>query len=351
MTRMLPRQVVHVVEAMSSGVGSAVLDYVQNTPEIQHHLLMAFRPEAPFSAELLDPFTEVQHLASGHRRRVLQISRLARTLDSDTLIHAHSSYSGAYCAAARTSHVPIVYTPHCYSFERRDVSPSTRFAFRAAERLISGGWTVAACSDREKQLAHSLGALSAVHVPNIPPPQATTDRRQSPTDSVVGAGRLRPQKDPDWFVALIREMRRLKEEPEAVWLGGGDAQAIAKMEAEGISVTGWIGRDNALSILANAGVYVHTASWEGFPVTLLEAVAMGAPSVVRRIPALEQIEHPVQASTPAEAARGVLRVLRGDFSEAMRGYRGRLLERHSSSAQREALLQVYIRAMREGART
>jgi glycosyltransferase involved in cell wall biosynthesis len=320
---------------------------VQNTPELEHHLLMAPRPNEPFSAKLLDSFIEVQQLVEGHLPRVRQISHLARTVGPDALIHAHSSYSGAYCAAARTRRVPIVYTPHCYAFERLDVQPWSRLAFKTAERLISGGWAVAACSDRERRLAGRLGASHSVHVPNVPPPSATADRRNSPTATIVGAGRLRSQKDPGWFVAVLREMRRLGQTPTAVWLGGGDATTVAKMRAAGVAVTGWLDRDDALDVLANAGVYLHTARWEGFPVTLLEAVAMGVPSVVRRIPALEGIDHPAGASTPRDAADRILQVLRGDAAEALNSYRASLLRAHSPSAQREALLEIYARAMNQ----
>jgi glycosyltransferase involved in cell wall biosynthesis len=61
------------------------------------------------------------------------------------------------------------------------------------------------------------------------------------------------------------------------------------LEKSGVEVTGWLPKESGLSVLAGASVYLHTARWEGFPVSLLEAVAIGVPVVVLRRPYAETL--------------------------------------------------------------
>ncbi len=71
-------------------------------------------------------------------------------------------------------------------------------------------------------------------------------------------------------------------------------------------VTGWKPRPAVAAELAAAHAYVHTAAWEGNPVAVLEAAAMGLPVVARDIRSLRHAGLPQLVSDPAELARRVV---------------------------------------------
>ena len=71
------------------------------------------------------------------------------------------------------------------------------------------------------------------------------------------------------------------------WIGGGGSDAhLAELLAAGVEVTGWLEQDIAVKELAGCDIYLHTAAWEGYPMTILEAFELGLPVVARGIPAL-----------------------------------------------------------------
>ena len=51
-------------------------------------------------------------------------------------------------------------------------------------------------------------------------------------------------------------------------------------------MTGWLPRSEAIRLLAESTAYVHTARWDGAPMTMIEAHALGLPQVAISTPAV-----------------------------------------------------------------
>jgi glycosyltransferase involved in cell wall biosynthesis len=79
----------------------------------------------------------------------------------------------------------------------------------------------------------------------------------------------------------------------------------AALADQGVEVTGWMSHDAASARLAQCDLYLHFAAWEGFPMTVIEAAAMGRPILLRAISAFDGFDMPAHAmvQTPADAAR------------------------------------------------
>lgn len=289
-------QVIHVTDRFSGGVSSAILSIVEQSPEYEHHLLADNESLSASGSASLSLFHSYSPLPRGLARRVRAIRQLVRELDPQ-IIHAHSSFAGAASRLAlRASQRAIVYSPHCYAFERTD----TRFAwvYLTAERLLIANTSVtAACSLREASLAvEKLGAPRnrVAFLPNLPRrsfqrhiPELTDREHTSPSKRlVVGAGRISPQKDPIYFLEAVRKISE-SIEVEAVWIGDGDEDARRVLQESGVEVTGWLPPDEVGNFMKRAALYIHSAAWEGFPLALLEASELGTPTLVRTIPAFD----------------------------------------------------------------
>ncbi|MEQ1737023.1 MAG: glycosyltransferase, partial [Rhodoglobus sp.] len=162
--------VLHVVESWGAGVRSAVLQFVSSTPELEHHLLRGVR-RSEFSTEDEAGFESVAVLPSGARPARAAIRRGAAAVQPD-VVHAHSSYAGMFVRTALRTRPDrrLVYSPHCFAFERRDISPITRMLVRAAERVLARNTdTFAVCSPAEARAAAALSRRGArvIHVPNV----------------------------------------------------------------------------------------------------------------------------------------------------------------------------------------
>ena len=300
--------VLHVVEAFGGGVAAVLTDYVASLPELQHVVLAYRRPGVQIGnglhgrAELID-------LPDGKLAQIRAVQDAVNRLRPD-VIHAHSSYAGGYVRLATRRHdARIVYSPHCYSFQRRDVPGMARAGFWMAEAALSFRTdAVAAVGEWEKELAVRLPKRSkVVLVPHrvqlpvdLPAPPLAND------GPVVTVGRIVPQKDPSFFADAARDARLLGGDREWRWVGGGDERLERLLRDSGVTVTGWRPRDAVLRELAGAHAYVHTAAWEGNPVTVLEAASVGLPIVARDIPPVRHAGDERLASTPIELAQMVL---------------------------------------------
>lgn len=340
--------VLHVVESWGAGVRGATIRYATATPGVEHHVLRG-TGRSEFASDGEDVFTSVRELPSGALAARAAIRRAARELRPD-VVHAHSSYAGVFVRTTlrSTPTLRIVYSPHCFAFERRDLSPLVRTAVRGVEFVLAGNTdTIAACSRAELATASRLGARAA-YVPNVP---STASSRTGPaavssisTEGVAAVGRIGAQKDPAFFSAVVELLRARRPAVTATWVGDGDdTDARADLERSGIRVTGWLSTAGAHFTVAGAAVYVHTAAWEGFPISILEAIELGVPVVAREVPTLKGAIATPGLITPAQVAAAVEHLLAGGPAARERNLEAwrELLAENTAVQQAAALRGLY----------
>ena len=343
--------VVHVVEAYGGGVAAAVSDYVADAPGHRHALLYADRSEALVRPAAGDDFVWRRPMRDGHVRRLRDLRTLMRSAEDGTMFHAHSSLAGVYVRVASLGlrRLRTAYTPHCYGFERRDLSRPVLGALYAVEKalaLASPGTIIAACSPRELQLASRLRRGSpGVLVPNIAPTSGGARPLRRPVRGrpvVTGAGRLSPQKDPGYFLDCVLALRASGVEVTARWLGDGDPDVRRDLESAGVVVTGWLDRAELTRELGEADLYLHSGLWEGFPITILEALTAGTPVLVRDIAAMHGYGFPVLLGAPHEVVRALDDLVDDDaiWADTVR-QAATMLEECSREHQVEALRELY----------
>ncbi|TFV62356.1 glycosyltransferase [Geodermatophilus sp. DF01-2] len=312
----------HVTEAMGGGLATAIHHFVRSAPGYDHVLLCCLRSQHQTGEA--DPFTARR---PSRRSGPLGMAELLLSLDEHLpppdVVHVHSAWAGLIARLVLFRHrARIVYSPHAYYFERTDISTAARTAAWWLERLLAPlTRVVVAVSPHEAQLAEGLGC-AVRFVPNV---AAFPDHEQSllsggsstaahsedPVARLVTVGRVEPQKDPEFFTATVRAVRRRGVEVDALWIGAGPAELEDELRAGGVQVTGWVDRAQVLDAVRSASVYVHTAAWEGNPLTVLEAEALGRPLAVRSIPAMVSLGHPETNSTPEELADTIVTLLAG----------------------------------------
>ena len=109
----------------------------------------------------------------------------------------------------------------------------------------------------------------------------------------VTCGRLEAEKGYDDLITAFYRFSRTNTEWKLLIIGGGSLQAkLEKMAEEyGISgrvtITGYV--HNISELLKNGSVFVMTSRWEGFPMTITEALEMGLPVISYDIPAMQPL--------------------------------------------------------------
>lgn len=214
---------------------------------------------------------------------VWKLRRLLIKLEPD-ILHLHSSFAGflgRLSALAALRKTKIFYSPHCISFMRKDIGGAKRYAFVFLERLAAlRACKYLACSESEKvSIANHLG-IEAIVVENAVPPVARPGRRNGGSQrrlplEVITVGGIRPQKGPKLFADIARSCHDACLPLAFTWVGDGDEALKHHLEAAGVKVTGWLSRESVIRQVSEADCFLSTAAWEGMPVAVLEAMAVG----------------------------------------------------------------------------
>ncbi|MCE4070163.1 MULTISPECIES: glycosyltransferase family 4 protein [Pseudomonas] len=275
-------KILHITESFGGGVTSAINSYILNSQQHEHYLLASVRKGDTTGEESQGLFKHMELVP----RRLASLARVKPYIDriQPDVIHLHSTYAGALIRAL--PFIPaqkIVYTPHGFAFLRGD-HPMMLKAYRAIESLLARRTAViAGCGMDEQRIAgeliepgHTLGLVNVCdELPEVPTVRSLTSK------PVVGmVGRISRQKGHDYFRAVAESCRDVAH---FKWIGGGDAQVMAEMVQAGIEVTGWRQRDEVIAHMKGLDLYFHTAAWDGFPISVLEAAKLDLPIALRRI--------------------------------------------------------------------
>jgi glycosyltransferase involved in cell wall biosynthesis len=263
----------HTATVITSGSGPFVDDLrAQDTPTVVlRHLAVPIGPVRDF-------------------RALREMRAVLAELRPD-LIAAHSSKAGTLGrVAGRALRIPVVFTVHGWAFTPG--VPSLQSAlYRRIERLAGPLATrIITVSEFDRGLAleaRIAGPDRVVTVHNGMPdvaPALRADPARSPVRLVMVA-RLGPQKD---HPTLLRALAGLQELPwELDLIGDGPSTAQTAALASSLGVGGrvrFLGqRTDVEQLLARSQVGLLVTNWEGFPLSILEAMRAGLPVVASSV--------------------------------------------------------------------
>lgn len=291
----------------------------------------------------------------------LRLLRLVRRAD---ITHAHSSKAGflARSAAMVTGRTRrCAFTPHAWSF--LGFSGWKGHVLVAAERLASR-WCalIIAVSDDERVAGLRRGVgrpdqyrliENGVDVSRF----SGKSRPRREPDRILVVSRLNPQKRPALALEALVELRRSR--PAATLAFAGDGPLRPELEKV-VACAGLGGEveflghvDDVAVELSRSSCLLLTSSYEGCPLSVLEAMAAGVPVVATRAPGTAGlIEHRVTGllvdDEPAIIAAALDEVLAHGTSTAETVERARAVVRRDHSRDRMVgeLLSAYAEMLR-----
>ncbi len=301
-------KILHITECYAGGVSKAINNFTTLAPKDSQHYLLWHGEDDPGK----NPnFQDTSEFRKSIFSRLTQVRKSIDAFKPDVIV-AHSSWAGFYARIIQRK-VPVIYEPHCYVFEDKSRSRISRLIFFVAEKILSlNTELVLVLSPHEKRTQQIINKNNySILLPNINSMgvnykfkeneelKKIINSRKKAYVKIVMLGRLSQQKDPDWFASVADKIheRNPNQEFRFIWIGDGSEEYKIRLKASKIEVTGWKESSEVFQILSETDIYVHSAYYEGFPIAVLDALALDVPAVVRDIPAYH--------GTPLEVAESV----------------------------------------------
>ncbi|KVC45513.1 glycosyltransferase [Burkholderia diffusa] len=336
-------KIVHIVESSATGTLSMVCLIANRLAREGHdvHVVYSVRPDTPPGlAAMFDARVSLRHVQMKGAGLLRTVGRLRATLNEigPDAVHLHSSFAGFLGRLSTLFALPkaaFFYSPHCISFMRRDISGVKRLAFVGLEWIACVRKCLyVACSESEGRAIRAWLRQPVVVVENAVSATLSSSQPGEPEGPpnrppcVVTVGGIRAQKNPELFARIAHGMRA--RGTHFVWIGDGDDAAKARLAEAGVEVTGWLPRDEVARRLAHADMYLSTSSWEGMPVSVIEAMLAGRPVIVSgcagNVDVVRHLQTGVIYATAADAVAWLERLASDD------ALRGELARRASHEA-------------------
>lgn len=292
-------KIVHVVEPFASGIAVFVKSLVDHLQDDFHIVVHGERALVMNAVEVKKTFTgdNVQFIRWQSAQRsisfkkdfaaFLELYRLLKNLKRENLVdavHLHSSKSGFIgrlaCKLANIKNV--VYTPNGAPFlvSRKKLSNMFYKLFEMIGAAFGG--KVVCCSASEWMAYQQLG-IKAVNINNgVELDRSSSFRRiknkKSNKFRILTCARITYQKNPALFNEIARQFEHL-DQFEFVWVG--DGEELAELTSKNIIVSGWMPAGKAQKLISTADVYLSTSNFEGLSFSVLEALQLKKPILLR----------------------------------------------------------------------
>ncbi len=288
---------------------------------------------------LVDSFEQIEMtraIGGNDLKAIKEVRNLIKRYNPD-IVYAHSSKAGAI---ARVADIGLknrcVYNPHGWAFNMR-CSAKKKAMYTVIEKMAAPFCDKIICiSDAEKQSALDKkicrddklqvifnGVDIEAYENGVHGTVKKKDLNIPENAFVVGmVGRMSPQKAPDVFVKMAKQVKDEVPNAHLIIVGNGNQEAEIRKYAEdnefsdSLHITGWV--DNPMSYVELFDVACLLSRWEGFGLVLPEYMMAGKPIVASKVDAIPNIIRDgengllVEVDDDIGASKAVLRIYRED---------------------------------------
>lgn len=286
--------------------------------------------DGPYQSYLHDrqiPFERVRGLGRAIRPHadllaLADFTRRMRRFQPD-LIAAHTAKAGALArVTGRILGQPVVYTPHGWPFLDGVPAGSAR-RYVAIERLsarLGGSVVVVSEYERVFGIAKNVGRAEDMTTIRNGIPDVSAALLATPDTSppqIIMVARFDEQKDHDIAIRALHRLAHL--DWSLVLVGAGPRMETVKTIVIALGLSDrvqFVGEsDDVAAHLSRSQIFVLASKWESFPLSVLEAMRAGLPTVVTDVGGTREMGDPgvsgllVDRGDEVDLARALARLI------------------------------------------
>lgn len=302
-------KILHAIRQGKIGGGeSHVIDLVGNLDNRLYESIVLAFTDGPMVTHMKSRGIKTHIIPTERPFDISKWRKVGQLLDREQIdiVHAHGTRANSNVFfSARRRKIPVIYTVHGWSFHP-DQQPLLRWLRVSGERFLVNRSNLTICvSDNNYNDASKLFVIPSAKVVkyginlrrfNPSEMQLNNVRRElNIADHTVVVGyivRMTIQKDP---LTLVKAIAMIPDELDMkfLFIGDGDLKRSAIELAAKLGVSHRIifegFRTDVPNILRVIDIYCLPSLWEGLPIGMLEAMAMGNPIVTTSVDGAKEV--------------------------------------------------------------
>lgn len=313
--------VLHVVESFSSGVAKFIELLVNNIKDANHTILYNEREVSIKQIQTRFEDTTKFIKWKSVKREVSFINDLKALLELNIVIknnnyeviHLHSTKAGVLgqILSRFYPNIKFIFSPNGASFARTDITNKTKMLYRFIEKTawLFGSTHVICVSKSEADLYANNGILcDYIYNGVLVEENKMNNKLLSSGELIIStSGRIAAQKNANLF-NLIAEGLIKYTNIKFVWIGDGEDREI--LTSRNIEITGWLLNEDVKKYLNKTHIYISTASWEGLPFSVLEAMSFKLPLVLSEcVGNVDLVQNSINGFTFSQANEAIKYIL------------------------------------------
>jgi len=344
-------KVLHVINSLNVGGAEVLLSNTLQgnglSPQV-NNTLAYFIGVSPLLDKIDQGVKKVDLQYSGGADLLFLLRRLRRLIKEEKpdIIHTHLNPAGSYVNMVKPKSIPQIHTLHTMYTQDQETRPFLKAVEKRTLFRDDRAALIFLSPMLEKDFSSAISFKGKKYIlPNFIEDSFFEIKPATPVPEqlrVVAVGTIREVKN---YQYLLDIFARLKGLPVSLDIyGGGDTTAFnQRIEKEQLNVRMMGQTTDVSSVLGKYDLFIMASKFEGYPLSVIEAMAANLPVLLSDIPALKDIagEHAdyFRLDDPSDAA-GVLK----EYLTASDRYRSRI-EKARAYAGDVARKRTYIQKL------
>jgi len=292
----MKKTVVHVVEAWQGGIATYIEALAQKQIALSNRVILIV--DQGLISKDQRKINGCEYLYYKSSRNPINFIKINKKLNSiisnlnADVVHVHSSYPGFYLRL-RNSIENLVYSPHAWSFSKKDIGWIKRIIYSKSELLLSKNCQTILCiSQEEIELATKVGInikkLQLVHtcLPNLAINKVENIQNNPQIIKIGFFGRLDYQKGYDLLVSSAHMLQKNIE----IHVFGDSVRGGVKYETpHNFTCHGWVNNNDVTKHMLDMDAVIIPSRWEGFALVPIESMRASKPIIVSNETSLSEV--------------------------------------------------------------
>jgi len=290
----MKKTILHIIDNLGRGGAETMLvTVIKQLPEY-HNIIVTLKPENDFGNELAYDGLYCLNMNSPLQAPLaaLKLSRIIKE-NNVSVVHSHLFWSTVVARMGVPKSIPLITTIHAFVTSSIEYKPwHMRLIEKLTYRIRKSTIVAVAKGALEEYFSFiNVKPHNACHLYTFVDTtifKGEPEKRPSDTFRVVTVGNLKEQKNHRFLLEAFKELKQENIELDIYGKGPLQQELQQSIDENGLKVTLKGQVTNIQEQIGKYDLFIMSSLYEGFALSVLEAMALGIPTLLTDIPSFKE---------------------------------------------------------------